>query len=150
MATNAAEQSSGGALYLVSCVSRKRSTRAKARDLYTSPLFVKSRTYVERKGQPWFILSPQYGLVHPETVISPYERTLNAMPAGERHAWARRVLAQLEPHLADARFIVFLAGQRYREHLEPDLRARGLTVKVPMEGLPIGKQLSWLDRQLRS
>ena len=150
MTTDAAKQSSGGALYLVSCVSRKRSTRAQARDLYTSPLFVKSRTYVEGKGQPWFILSAQYGLVHPETVISPYELTLNVMPAGERDAWARRVLAQLEPHIADARFIVFLAGLRYREHLEPDLRARGLNVKVPMEGLPIGKQLSWLDRQLRS
>ena len=150
MASNAAEQSSGGALYLVSCVSRKRSTRAKAKDLYTSPWFVKACTYVERRGQPWFILSAQYGLVHPETVISPYERTLNAMPAGERNAWARRVLAQLEPHVADARFIVFLAGQRYREYLEPDLRARGLNVKIPMEGLPIGRQLSWLSHQLRS
>lgn len=141
---------SSGELYLVSCVSAKRSTRAKAKDLYVSPLFVKARAYVEKMGQPWFILSAQYGLVHPETVVSPYEQTLNAMGIAARRAWASKVLGQLEPLLVDVQSLVFLAGQRYREYLEPAVRAHAIAVTTPMEGLRIGEQLSWLDRQFQS
>ena len=115
-----------------------------------SALFTKSRAYVEKLGHPWFILSAQYGLVHPETVVAPYERTLNTMNVRERRVWARRVLDQLEPHLDGVRSVTFLAGQRYRQDLEPGLRERGIDVTVPMEGLRIGEQLNWLTRQLGS
>lgn len=43
-----------------------------------------------------------------------------------------------------------LAGDRYREFLTPMLQARGVQVDVPMQGLRIGEQLRWLDRQMRS
>ncbi len=139
---------SGSDLYLVSCVSAKRSTRTKAKDLYVSPLFVKARTHVEKMEKPWFVLSAQHGLLHPETVIPPYEQTLNAMGVAARRAWARKVLGQLEPHLAGVQSVIFLAGQRYREHLETPLRRRAIAVTAPMQGLRIGEQLSWLDRHL--
>ena len=134
-------------IYLVACVKKKRSTPAKAKDLYESSLFVKTRAYVEKTGRPWFILSAKHELVHPETVICPYEQTLNDMPIKARRAWARRVLRQLEPHLDGVRCVVFLAGKRYREHLEPDLRTRGIDVVVPMKGLGIGKMLGWLTER---
>lgn len=140
---------SSGDLYLVSCVSAKRPRRERAKDLYASPWFVKARAYVEKMGQPWFVLSAQHGLLHPETVISPYEQTLNAMGVAARRAWASKVLGQLQPLLVDVQSLVFLAGQRYLEYLEPALRAYGIAVTIPMQGLRIGKQLQWLDRQLR-
>ncbi len=133
-------------LYLISCVSGKLSTPAPAKDLYTSDWFRKARAYVERKDQPWFILSAKHGLVHPDTVIARYEKTLNFMPVAERRAWARMVLAEVEPHLAGVGSVVFLAGQRYREFLEPALCDRGIAVIVPMAGLRIGEQLSWLGQ----
>ena len=71
------------------------------------------------------------------------------MAVGERRTWAKRVFADLEPHLARTSCVTFLAGVRYREFLESSLRKRGLQVEVPMEGLGIGKQLAWLNRQLR-
>ena len=37
------------------------------------PWFYKARTYVERTGRPWFVLSAKYGLVHPDEVIAPYD-----------------------------------------------------------------------------
>ena len=131
----------------MSCVRRKRSGPAPARDLYTSPWFRKARTYADRTGRPWFVLSAKYGLVHPREVIEPYDLTLNAMRKADRRKWASRVLTQLEPHLDDAKTVVFLAGQRYREFLEPSLRCRGLNVSVPMKGLRIGEQLRWLTRE---
>jgi cytoplasmic iron level regulating protein YaaA (DUF328/UPF0246 family) len=135
-------------IYLVSCVSKKQSAPAPARDLYTSGLFNKARSYVAKMGQPWFVLSAKYGLVHPDEVIAPYDLTLNTMRVADRRLWASRVLTQLEPHLDGIGSINFLAGQRYREFLEASLRSRGLVVSIPMEGLGIGKQLSWLNREL--
>ena len=58
------------------------------------------------------------------------------------------MLTQLGPHLDGVGSVVFLAGQRYREFLEPSLRSRGLVVSVPMEGLRIGEQLRWLTKML--
>ena len=133
-------------LYLVSCVSQKLPVLAPAKDLYISSLFRKARSYVERKCQPWFILSAKHGLVHPDQPIAPYDLTLNTMGVRDRRWWAKEVLSQLEPHLDDAGGLVFLAGQRYRQFLEPALQQRGVSVSVPMEGLKIGEQLSWLDK----
>ena len=133
---------------LLSCVGQKLPDPAPARDLYTSSWFVKARAFAEKTGQPWFVLSAKYGLVHPDDVIAPYDLTLNNMPVADRRTWANAVLSQLEPHLNSSGSVMFLAGRRYREFLEPQLRGRGLNVAVPMEGLRIGEQLGWLTRQL--
>ena len=131
----------------MSCAAKKGPGRAPARDLYISPLFRKARGYAECRGAPWFILSARYGLVCPDTVIEPYELTLNTMPKSERRRWACRVLTQLTPHLKDVEAVVFLAGRRYREFLRPPLESRGLDVCIPMEGMRIGEQLRWLSRK---
>lgn len=131
-------------LYLVSCVSKKKDKACPARDLYISDWFRKARAYVELTGHPWFILSAEYGLVNPETVIEPYERTLNKMPVRERRAWAERVIAQLQGELSGVDRIVILAGARYREFIMEGLSNMVSEVEVPLEGLRIGEQLSWL------
>ncbi len=135
-------------LYLVSCVKTKRNVLAPAKDLYVSPWFRKARAFVEGTGDPWHILSAKYGLLHPDEEVRPYERTLNAMGVQERGAWAEDVLAHIETRLDGIDTVVFLAGQRYREFLEPALRNRGLAVSVPMIGLSQGRQMQWLDARL--
>lgn len=131
-------------LYLVSCVKTKQCCPAPARDLYTSNWFVKARTCVERTGRSWYILSAKYGLVDPNEQIEPYEKTLNNMGIDDRHAWARGVIEALDPHLTNVKSVIFLAGQRYREFLEPVLSNCGIEVKVPMESLGFYEQLAWL------
>lgn len=134
-------------VYLVSCVSQKRTTPAPARDLYVSQWFLKARRYVEAQGGTWFILSAEYGLLDPDTVVAPYERTLNQMLVANRRAWAKRVADALVPRLVGVDRVVILAGERYREFLMPALRGACRDIQVPMEGLPIGKQLQWFDMQ---
>lgn len=134
------------AVYLVSCVSQKQDHECAARDLYTSPWFVRARRYVETSGQPWFILSAEHGLVHPSSLIAPYERALNVLRAAERRAWASRVNRDLTAAVPDLSHVVFLAGARYREFLARHLGSRGVAITVPMAGLAIGKQLSWLTK----
>ena len=142
------EDGSGSRLFLVSCVKTKGALPASAMDLYTSNWFRKARACVETTGCPWRILSAQYGLVHPEEEICPYEKTLNTMRVKERRAWADRVLAGLAPCLDGVDTVVFLAGLRYREFLEPELHKRGVAVRIPMSGLSQGKQLAWLNASL--
>jgi hypothetical protein len=114
--------------------------------LYVSDLFRKARRYIEASACPWFILSAEYGLVEPEQVVAPYERTLNAMAVADRRAWAQRVAEQLMAAVPNLTTAVFLAGERYREFLARHLIHRGVVVSVPMEKLRIGEQLSWLGQ----
>jgi len=125
-------------------VALKRAGRCRARDLYISAWFRKARAYVEGTKMPWFILSAEHGLLHPDTEVEPYERTLNRMPAGERREWARRVGEALVAKIAGAQHVIVLAGERYREFLMPYLTSICPDVQVPMEGMRIGEQLQWL------
>lgn len=131
-------------IYLVSCVAEKATHDCPAKDLYQSTLFRLARRYVEQEGGDWYILSAWWGLLHPDTVIGPYDLTLNTMGAKERKRWAQYVIAQLEqiPDIARSR-LVFIAGARYREHLAP---WAGERAAIPLEGLRIGEQLSWLKK----
>ena len=135
-------------LFLVSCVSKKRSRPSEARDLHCSDWFLKARAYVEAQGAEWFILSAKYGLVPPRQVISPYNATLNDMSVSERSAWANGVASQLRARLHRGDKVVILAGQSYRHHLVPMLRQLGCEVEAPMRGLGIGQQLRWLKGRL--
>nr|WP_205082966.1 DUF6884 domain-containing protein [Paracraurococcus ruber] len=122
---------------------------APARDLYVSPWFRMARRYAETRGDIWFILSAEHGLVHPDKVLDPYDRTLLTMPVGARRAWATLVEAQMRDVLpACIPVIVVLAGARYREFLGEPLSRHADRVEVPMQGLGIGKQLGWLKHAL--
>jgi hypothetical protein len=143
-------KSNATAVYLVSCVSKKERKACPARELYISDWFLKARRYAEGSGCQWFILSAEYGLVAPDRVIAPYNRTLNTMSVAGRRAWAERVSKQIEAAMPTLSHVVFLAGERYREFLADDLTDRGIVVSVPMEGLGIGEQLSWLKQHSRS
>jgi hypothetical protein len=129
-------------IVLISCVSQKRNTRSKARDLYTSPLFRLNLSYAESLAPDTiFVLSAKHGLLELDQEIEPYNLTLNAMKGAEVRIWAERVLADLAQRadLERDRFI-FLAGARYRKYLLPFLE----NSEVPMAGLTIGRQLQWL------
>lgn len=78
--------------------------------------------------------------------VEPYDITLNKMPANQIKDWAKKVIKQLrdKTDLENDRFI-FLAGMKYRKFLLPHLTG----YEVPMEGLPIGKQLQFLKEKLK-
>lgn len=133
---------------LVSCVKSKLDRPAPAKDLYTSALFRALRAYAENSADEWLILSAEHGLVEPDQVLAPYERTLNRMPKAQRNEWAARVKDELAARIPTGADIIILAGERYREGLVPFLRARGNLVEIPLEGLSLGRQLQRL-KELR-
>jgi hypothetical protein len=129
---------------LVSCVKTKRKSAVAAKDLYISQLFMGMRRYAEQNADAWYILSAEHGVLQPDQVIAPYERTLNTMPKRNRVAWAEQIQRQLLGLLPAGTVVVVLAGKRYREGIVSFLESYGFTVEVPMAGLKFGLQLRWL------
>jgi len=134
-------------IYLISCVKRKQKTRCKAKDIYISDLFSKAKEYVQQRNASWYILSAKHGVLDPETEIDPYDETLNNMSKWSRKKWADEVIRVLFVMLLQpGDTVVMLAGNNYREFLLPAMEHMGVKVEIPMKGLKIGEQLSWLKR----
>ena len=134
-------------IVFISCASKKQPVRARAQDLYTSPLFRLNLAYAQTLAPDnIFVLSAKYGLLDLDTVIEPYDLTLNSMRVKQIRQWANSVLQQLnqKADLIQDHFI-FLAGEKYRRYLIPHL----CSYEVPMKGLPIGKQLQYLVARVR-
>jgi hypothetical protein len=130
---------------LISCVGKKKSRKFKAKDLYDSTWFRYAWRYAQSLNpDKIFILSAKYGLVDPETEIQPYEETLNSKSDNDIRVWAIAVLNALreKTDLPNDMFTI-LAGEKYRRHLVGYLP----NYNVPMDGMRIGQQLSWLRQR---
>jgi len=135
-------------IVLIACVSKKRKKRSKAEKLYKSTLFSLNLKYARKlKPDDIFILSAKHGLLSLNRVIAPYNVTLNTMPVKDRKLWAKKVRRQIQSYCDEqhAHFI-FLAGKRYRQYLLPHMKS----YEIPLEGMPIGKQLQFLKQQLQN
>lgn len=141
-------EESGPRVLLLGCVKGKGPRPAPARDLYTSDLFRKRRTYAETSGHPWFILSALHGLVHPDDVLEPYDLALAKQSAAFRDRWGRQVVDALRDRLgslAGTSFEVH-AGAPYADAVRGLLEAAGAEVVLPLRGLTQGQQLAWYLR----
>ena len=135
------------AVYLVGCVAKKCSSERPAEELYCSVLFRKAREYVLRKmnaADEWYILSAKHGLLTPGIKVGPYDETLKNAPKPARLKWAGLVINELRKRIQTGDTVVFLAGKRYREFLEPEVLALGCQILVPMRNKRIGQQLEFL------
>ena len=132
-------------LLLVACVKSKLSVPAAARDLYLSPLFRKERTYAERSGLPWFILSAEHGLVAPDEWLAPYERYLPDTPSAFRQAWGMWVAERLDLLAGPlgTQVIEIHAGSAYIDPLRGHLATKGASIFEPLAGLTMGHRLAW-------
>lgn len=139
-----------GRIGLVGCVKEKGTRPAAAKDVYTSPLFRGRRRYVERTCDRWWVLSAEHGLVSPEAMLAPYDRTLKTASRDERRRWTSSVLEALDREVGTLSgvSVEIHAGSEYRDFgLVDGLRRRGATVEVPTSGMPIGRQLQFYKQQ---
>jgi hypothetical protein len=131
-------------IVLVACSGQKLDHAAPAKDLYVSDLFKKARAYAEKFGCAWYILSAKHGVVSPDTVIEPYDETLNTKSAAELKDWNVMVRDQVGIKVVGvlSRPIVVLAGAKYRGWLD------GVEHGAPMARMGIGQQKAWLKQQV--
>ena len=133
---------------LVACAKSKAAIRSRADELYVSTLFSYARNYARAIADRWYILSARHGLLAPDVLIQPYDETLKGAHVEELRSWADRVLRSLLTIVHTGDEIVLLAGSEYRRFLVPELERLGCKIQVPLAGMPIGVQISWLKRHL--
>ena len=134
-------------IVLISCVATKRDKPLPAQELYNSDLFHKTLNYGKSLNpDKMYILSAKHYLLPLKKVIAPYDLTLNNMAAEEKKEWAGKVLDIMrykKLDLENDEFII-LAGSTYSKYLLPELK----NVKLPLKGLRIGQQKSFLKKKL--
>lgn len=134
---------------LVSCSAGKSNQAAPAEELYNSDLFKKQLEYAKKLTNPndIYIISAKYHLVPLRAKIEPYNKTLKDMSSDERQSWSDTVLDQLKKkgYDLDKDKFVILAGNSYRQYLEPHMK----NVEVPFSGLRIGQQKKALLQKLK-
>ena len=129
---------------LISCVKTKQKTKQKASDLYISLLFKKSFLYCTDHYDKVFILSAKYGLLSPETVICPYNETLNNFNKKQKQKWSYDVLMDLKKVTDIKKDIFYIhAGINYRQYIIKKL----INYKIPLNKLRLGNQLKWYNEK---
>ena len=127
---------------LISCSKSKLGGKAMAADMYTGALFRLSLQYAKMlKPDKLFILSAKHHLLAPNTVIEPYDLSLNSMNRDEISKWTETVIMQLHENTdIDNDTFIMLAGSRYAKPLKLHLRRW----EDPLEGLSLGNRLKKL------
>jgi hypothetical protein len=115
-----------------------------------SDLFSKAYAYCTEKYDKVAVLSAEYGLLFPDDIIEPYDKTLNNVSLKEREEWAEKVFEQMKSrlNLNEIGKAYFHCGKKYRENLIPKLEEIGIAYEVPLENLGIGKQKAWYKERL--
>ena len=143
-------------IVLISCVSKKGKSKAKAKDLYQSALFKLSLSYAQSLNpDKIFILSALHYLLDPETEIEPYDVTLSNVPknkrkpglkvltSSEKKKKKKKVIQQLskKSDLKNDRYII-LAGQQYLKPIIKHIKH----IEQPLAGLRQGERLAFLKK----
>lgn len=135
-------------IILLSCVSKKRDFKTTAANLYDSTLFKYAFRYAKSfNPDKIYILSALYGLLETDEIVKPYNKTLNEMNKRDRIEWSNIVLEQLRDKELDLNndHFVILAGNNYRKYLLHHISH----YELPLEGMRIGEQLSFLKRSVK-
>jgi hypothetical protein len=114
----------------VACTAAKRPAPAPAAELYDpSPLFRESYRQALSDGFPVAILSTKHGLVQPDDLLEPYERTLVDLSAEQRQTWQELVTDQLRTLVAELSVmeVVCLMSAEYRQAFGRSLSRVGVT-----------------------
>lgn len=137
---------------LIGCGKTKLDHAAPAKDLYTGNLFAAARAHVEAGGyDAWFVLSAKHGLVHPDTVIEPYDEKMPTTKA-PRERWATKVSwdlgGQFGEHVRSGGNVSLdvFAGKDYADFLGMGFShvvRPAYTFNKPLAGLQIGERLAW-------
>jgi cytoplasmic iron level regulating protein YaaA (DUF328/UPF0246 family) len=88
---------------------------------------------VAELADEWYVLSAFHGVVPPQTILQPYNLSLDELSEPKFQKWVSDVKLWVEEHPAK-RFIIFASG-RYARAFETVPNA-----EFPLRGLGIGEQ----------
>ena len=140
-------------IILIACSKTKGPRPVAAGSLYTGPLYRLRVEYAARTPSPeptyTMILSAKHHVLHPYTVIDPYDLTLGQLGAAGRRSWSLQVWSQLRELLTPGESLTVLAGADYYRGWRPLAQRAGHDVRVPFEGQPVGIRRRNLSEAVR-
>lgn len=126
---------------LVACCKSKLGRAAPAKDLYTGTLFRLSVAWLGPRVEGWAILSAKHGVLLPDEVTEPYEKTLVGASRDSAREWGELAGMDLRQMFPGRKFLV-VAGKAYMGAL------RGLEHEEAFGGLSLGHKLHALKEAI--
>lgn len=135
---------------LISCSKLKADHPCSVKEMYwPSALFRGAWRVAKMKGQKALILSAKYGVLLPEQIIDPYDKTLYRMTKQERAEWRTAVLDVLFKLLNPSDKVISYLPRLYAEGIIEALKGKGYEVEEPIAGLGRGQRLKWFKDRLQ-
>ncbi len=117
-----------------------------ARDAYTGAPFKVNRSYADRHGGRWVILSAKYGFVTPDSLLpGPYNVTFKKRSTNPVEV-ATLTMQIRELGLHNCERVVALGGKEYRAAVGAAFVPFDTVVEFPFAGLPIGLAMQAIKR----
>lgn len=135
-------------IIFIACTKKKQDHPCKAKEIYrASALFRKAWDYAESLNpDAIYILSAKYGLLDPETIIAPYEKTLINEKDAEIRKWSIMVANQISKAGINRNdHAVFLCGKPYRKYIKNLFKNH----TAPVSHLGIGEQMKYYSENVR-
>lgn len=125
-------------IIVIPCGSKKRPNRSPAWNLYTGGYFRANLAWARSmtSSEEIFILSALHGLISLDDEIEPYDLLMG------KPGCVRPSLVQEQAARFGLSEVIALGGSKYIT----TLRGAGLKVKAPFSGLPMGMQISMLNK----
>lgn len=134
---------------LIACGKKKRREASKAKDLYQGSYFKKTLEYAYILSKKYkadiYILSAKHGLLELDTIINPYNFTLNNVDEKYKKNWSYGVIKKLNKKIKKTDRVIFLAGKNYNKYLKMYYKNNS----EPLEGLTMGKKLKRLNELIK-
>lgn len=134
-------------IVFIGCTKKKKSYSCEAKEMYSSShLFKKEYEYAKSLNpDSIYILSAKYGLLHPDSIIEPYEQTLKSAKDYEIKKWSIMVAKQIKKEkVSTNQKAVFLCGKNYYKYIKNLFSS----YEAPLQHLGIGEQMKWLKEQI--
>lgn len=129
----------------ISCTKTKAAQCCAAKEMYKGELFKHAYKYAQSLNGKIWILSAKYGLLHPNDIIMPYNKTLINANKIECKRWAYNVYLQMINKKIDfEEDAVFLCGKNYYKYLI----AKFSKGSAPLAHMRIGQQLKFLKERI--
>ncbi|MHA1822174.1 MAG: DUF6884 domain-containing protein [Promethearchaeota archaeon] len=109
------QKNNSDVLVITSCTKSKLSRPAPAYMLYRGDIFRKTQKWVDNNGFDELIISAKYGLVEPNQVLSPYNKTLKK--PSDIDSLKEKVVPKLKKVLKKGKYrrVVLILGNNYLE-----------------------------------
>lgn len=134
---------------ILSCTKTKKNEPCKAIEMYSlSDYFTSMENYAKEviECDRILILSARYGLLDPESIIEPYERSLYDYTQSELEEWALRVASDLPP-LENAE-VISLCGKRYMKEIKPYIEKEAISYERLFEGVRMNSQIKQMNEEI--